>query len=117
MGLYRKRMQIEEAFRDLKSERYGVGLAASQTRKPHRLALLLLIGALALFVLWLVGQVAVHRNLSPQYQANTTTHRRVLSVVYLGQQVIRRAAGGITKTHLLQVITRLPRQLAKLNEG
>ena len=51
MIIYRTRMQIEEAFRDLKSERYGLGLSASQTRVDHRLAVLLLIGALALLVL------------------------------------------------------------------
>jgi hypothetical protein len=52
MIIYLTRMQIEEAFRDLKSERYGLGLSASQTRVvAHRLAVLLLIEALALLVL------------------------------------------------------------------
>jgi hypothetical protein len=47
-----------EAFRDLKSERDGLGFSASQTRVSAPLAILLLIGALARLVLWLVGQIA-----------------------------------------------------------
>ena len=48
-------MQIEEAFRDLKNERYGLSFSATQTCIAEHLAILLLIGAHALFVLWLVA--------------------------------------------------------------
>lgn len=116
MTIYRARMQIEEAFRDLKSERYGLGFSASQTRTPHRLAILLLIGALALFVLWLVGHVAVHRRLQFGYQSNTTKTRAVLSIVYLGRQIMRRASGGITRQSLVHAISRLQRHLATVHE-
>jgi predicted small integral membrane protein len=49
-------MQIEEAFRDLKDARFGVGLSLSHTTQAERLAVLLLIAALAQLALWLGGQ-------------------------------------------------------------
>lgn len=54
---YAKRMQIEEAFRDLKSHRYGMGLEDSQTRNAQRLSVLLLLHALAAFAAWLMALV------------------------------------------------------------
>ena len=56
--LYKARMQIEEAFRDLKNHRYGFSFRDCMSRLPHRLENLLLIGALATLAAWLVGKVA-----------------------------------------------------------
>ena len=53
--LYRTRMQIEESFRDLKCERFGVAFHHSLTRKPERIANLLLLQALASFLVYLVA--------------------------------------------------------------
>ena len=47
VGLYATRMQIEEAFRDIKSARYGLSLEYSGTRQLQRLQVLLLIGSWA----------------------------------------------------------------------
>jgi len=55
VAIYAGRMQIEQTFRDVKNPRWGLGLSDSQTRKPQRLATLLLIGALACYSLWLIG--------------------------------------------------------------
>ncbi len=55
VSIYAGRMQIEQTFRDVKNPRWGLGLTHSQTRKPQRLATLLLIGALACYALWLIG--------------------------------------------------------------
>jgi hypothetical protein len=55
VAIYAGRMQIEQTFRDVKNARWGLGLSASQTRQPQRLATLLLIGALACYALWLIG--------------------------------------------------------------
>lgn len=115
VALYRQRMQIEEAFRDLKSERYGLGFTASQTRGAQRLASLLLIGALALFVLWVIGQAAQQQQLAHHYQANTRKRRQVLSLISLGRQVMRRAASGITQHHFRQAITYLQHQLTPMH--
>jgi hypothetical protein len=107
VALYRQRMQIEEAFRDLKSERYGLGFTASHTRGAVRLANLLLIGALALLVLWWVGQATQQQHWAYHYQTNTRRNRPVLSLIFLGRQVMRRAAGRITQHHLRQAISQI----------
>lgn len=60
VGLYSKRMQIEQTFRDLKCAQWGMGLSNSQTRHPQRLRCLLLIAALLSVILWLIG-LAVRR--------------------------------------------------------
>lgn len=86
--LYATRMQIEESFRDIKSARYGLSLEYSGTRRPGRLQVLLLIGSLAMMLLWLLGRATELTNQHRQYQANTIRHRAVLSTVFLGLQVI-----------------------------
>jgi hypothetical protein len=61
VALYRKRMQIEQTFRDLKNAQWGMGLCTSQTRKPNRLAAMLLIATLLTYALWVIG-LAVREN-------------------------------------------------------
>lgn len=87
--LYRTRMQIEEAFRDIKNQRTGFSLSETRSHSPERLANLLLIGMLATFVVWLIGRMAEEKQLHYQYQANTVKTRRVLSLFYLGCLLIR----------------------------
>jgi hypothetical protein len=89
---YATRMQIEEAFRDLKCARYGLGFELNGSRSRQRLAALLLIAALAFFVLWLIGSPALARGLQWHYQSNTRRTRAVLSVFSLAAQLVRRAA-------------------------
>lgn len=88
---YRKRMQVEEGFRDTKSEYYGLGVERSGSRSAERLQALLLIAALALFSAYLLGKAAQARGLERHYQANTTRTRQILSFVFLGLRVLQRA--------------------------
>lgn len=55
VSLYSKRMQIEQAFRDLKSHRYGCAFEDTLTRTGPRLELLLMIQMLASLAAWLEG--------------------------------------------------------------
>jgi hypothetical protein len=55
VALYTRRMQIELSFRDLKSHRYGSAFKDSLTRSGQRIAILLLVHALANFPGWLAG--------------------------------------------------------------
>ena len=86
--LYRQRMQIEEAFRDVKCPRFGLGLAQHACKNVQRLANLLLIAMLALFVAWLMGRALELTGKHRDYQANTVRHRTVLSTIFLGLRVI-----------------------------
>jgi len=86
---YGARMQIEEAFRDLKCPRYGLSFALNLSRSRERLAALLLIALLTFFVLWLIGRQALAQGLHLQYQSNTRRTRPVLSVFNLACQLVR----------------------------
>ena len=86
--LYRKRMQIEEGFRDTKSQQYGIGLAQAASRSTERYNNLLLIAALALFLMWCIGRVAVQQKYNHRLQANTVRCKTVLSNIYLAMQII-----------------------------
>ncbi|HAC6577038.1 TPA_asm: IS4 family transposase, partial [Salmonella enterica subsp. indica] len=55
MKLYSRRMQIEQNFRDEKSERFGFGLRASYSRSAGRVLVLSLLATLSTIVLWLIG--------------------------------------------------------------
>jgi hypothetical protein len=85
MAIYAQRMQIEEAFRDLKSHRYGAAFEDSLTRKPKRLSVLLLLHALATFAAWMAGNIAQHAALAPRLLPNSSK-RRCDSILRLGRQ-------------------------------
>ena len=87
VSIYSTRMQIEEAFRDTKSIRYGIGFELNLTRSAERLQILLLVAMVATFVLWLLGMAARNSGQHLQYQANTIKERHVLSAIYLGLRV------------------------------
>ena len=86
--IYRQRMSIEEAFRDLKAHRHGFAFRNNLGRNPQRVANLLLIAALASLALWLTGMVALQRRLERGLQANTERRRRVLSIPFIGKRLI-----------------------------
>jgi hypothetical protein len=86
--LYRDRMQIEETFRDAKSDRFGFSMTFARSKSEHRADILLLLLTLAHLVSILAGYVALLFNLDRGYQANTVRHRRVLSLCRLGRLLL-----------------------------
>jgi hypothetical protein len=84
VALYGQRMQIEENFRDGKSMQLGLGLEVSQSRSAPRLHALLLIGTLAAFLLWHIGQLAEAEGLHLRFKA-TTRIARELSIITLAK--------------------------------
>lgn len=108
VAVYKLRMQIEQAFRDLKNHRWGWSLRHCGTRSKSRLELLLLIGAIALLVQQLVGIAAERRGLHRAHQANTIRRRRVLSVFVLGGLVLNGASrDDLTKREIVRAISNL----------
>ena len=79
---------MEEAFRDLKSSRFGLSLEYSKTCHVERLQVLLLLASLALFVLWLMGKAVELTGQHRHYQVNTVRKQTVLSTICIGFQVI-----------------------------
>ena len=86
--LYRTRMYIEEAFRDLKAPRHGFAFRCNMGRQRERVANLLLLGALGMLATWLMGLIAQARGLHRGMQANTERRRRVLSVFFIGTRLL-----------------------------
>ncbi len=89
--LYRLCMQIELGFRDLKTPRNGFSFRENLGSHRERVGVLMLLAALATYVLWLNGLAAQARGLTRTFQANTERRRSVLSVCQLGRGTIRRA--------------------------
>ena len=89
IGLYKTRMQIEESFRDMKSSHRGLSLSESLTRDPHRLSILVLIGTLAAYTLWMLGKLVEATKQDWQYQSSSVKTRRVLSTFSIGCHAIR----------------------------
>jgi len=90
VALYRLRMQIEESFRDLKCERFGCAFKYSLTRQGVRLAMLLLLHALACFVVWLMGQTLSASVAGSRYGGVRSTRARAhYSLLRLGWEALR----------------------------
>lgn len=87
--LYTRRMQIELAFRDLKSHRYGQGFEDSLTRKGARIEVLLLLSTLAAFATWLVGMVCEASGIDT-WLTPFRSKRRLYSVMRLGREALVR---------------------------
>lgn len=96
IDLYSTRMQIEEAFRDLKCPRFGLSLYNNATYKLLRMKILILIGSLVATFAWILGATARRLDLHGQYQANTTRVVNVLSNFFLGIQLFRNQDLGLT---------------------
>ncbi|MGD9592341.1 MAG: IS4 family transposase [Candidatus Berkiella sp.] len=86
---YKKRMQIEEGFRDIKNSRLGFSFEESLTYKPERFEMLLLIAMLAILAVTILGKAGEQSKLQYAYQANTIRNRTVLSLFFLGCQIIK----------------------------
>jgi hypothetical protein len=90
VAIYARRMAIEEVFRDHKSHRFGWGFRDVGSKSAARLAVLLLLAVLATLAATLVGFAIEMAGLHRAFQANTVTHRRVLSWRSLGAYALNR---------------------------
>lgn len=97
VALYAKRMQIEEDFRDMKSHQFGFGLRYSLSNSAKRIEVLLLLAALACLFCWLISLSAKKNNTHLDYQSNSIKTRNVLSVIYLGCQMVRKRENIVFK--------------------
>ena len=89
VNLYARRMQIELAFRDLKSHRYGQGMEDSLTRQGNRLQILLLVSTLASFVSWLAGLGCEATGIA-QWLSPIRSTRKLYSTLRVGREALVR---------------------------
>jgi hypothetical protein len=107
VAVYAQRMQIEESFRDLKSERFGLGFSSGRSTQKDRLSVLLLVACLASFALRLIGEVGKAKQLDFQFQSNTRRSRPVLSVITLALQLIQHGMAAFPLRELGAALERL----------
>ena len=107
-------MQIEEAFRDTKNAKLGISLEFANSRTPERFDILLLIGALIIYILWCIGFAAEQLKYHYSLQANTLKNRRVLSHVYLGREVIDDERYKVDDEVVIWVLNELPNLVIRL---
>ena len=106
IAIYKKRMQIEEAFRDLKNTRNGFGLRHCRSFRVERLNVALLIASLAMLVLWIFGNAAKQKNMHYSYQANTEKRSNVLSAILIGWQVLIRDEVRFKRSELMATLSK-----------
>jgi len=106
VAFYALRMQIEENFRDSQSTPLGMGLEVSQSRSAQRLHALLLIGTLAAFLLWHIGQLAEAEGVHLRFKA-TNRDARELSIIFLAKQLCAQHCITLTGAAILALNKRL----------
>ena len=79
-------MQIEESFRDLKT---GLNFNQSYARKQKQIEVLLLIGTIAQYLLFLLGLTVKLLDKHRRYQANSVKDKRVLSYQFVGLRAVQ----------------------------
>jgi hypothetical protein len=92
--LYKRRMWIEAAFRDLKNRNWGMGMDHVRLTKASRLDRHFIILALAYMLLFAFGAVAEAAGLGDELKANTTDER-VLSLARIGNYFLQTAQVAI----------------------
>jgi hypothetical protein len=105
-AIYRQRMLIETSFRDVKSQRFGMGLNLSlqRTNALIRREILLLIAHVAHCILFIIGWLAWQKRWHLHFQVNSIKYKRIYSLTFLGLQVISQYFGKIRKKDFLQTI-------------
>jgi Transposase DDE domain len=100
VNLYAKRMQIEQNFRDDKSQRYGFSWRFSKSLGVSRMSVLCLIACIATIALWFIGFEGERRNLHYQFQANSLKKRRVLSFIFLAKLILNNYHRKVTLSYI-----------------
>lgn len=97
VGLYKTRMQCEENFRDTKSTAYGLGIAKHCRSSFQRATNLLLIAALAHFLLWLIGCLARARQWDRAVRVTSVACPNAYSNIFLARLVIRHLSNRLPR--------------------
>jgi Transposase DDE domain len=109
--LYARRFTIEETFRDLKDNHFGMGLSATHIGSPDRRDRLLLVAAMAHALLTLLGAAGEACGLDRTLKANTTK-KRTMSLYNQGCYWYR-ALPNMREERLVPLMTAFGEMLSK----
>lgn len=113
VNYYKKRMQIEESFRDLKSTQFGLGARNIRTTSIYRWAILLLLAAIVQVTVWIIGVIGHHSGLQKYFQHNTVKDRKVFSYFFLGQLIADHNKLDVITPHLNNLESIIHEELQK----
>jgi hypothetical protein len=99
-------MQIEENFSDTKSPVFGMGSAIGRSRSALRLQALLLIGALAAYLLWHIGQISEAEGVHRRFKS-TTSEAREISLLTLARLLCEQLDVPLSPQGLSTLLDRL----------
>ena len=88
INLYKKRMQIEESFRDMKSHQFGLSGRDIRTTNIDRWGVKMLLAAIVQIVYWVVGVIGHQQGMQKYFQVNTVKDKKIFSNFTLGQLII-----------------------------
>ena len=86
---YKKRMQIEESFRDVKSHQFGLSARYIRSVSVYRWSIAMLLAAIVQVTLWIIGVIGHHQGMQAYFQVNTVKNKKLFSYFYLGQLIVQ----------------------------
>jgi Transposase DDE domain len=112
--IYKTRMQIEEGFRDSKSATFGLGVCALGRVGAARRAILLLITALAIFLLWMVGTIAATGELARRERVNSSSKSATYSVIFMARLLVKRHRLRLSKKQYNAALAQIARYISEV---
>lgn len=88
ISYYKKRMQIEQNFRDIKNQELGLGLRRNKSKGKNRAEVLYFVAMMLTIILWWIGYCGEMAGQQRKYQANTVKSHRVISFMTLGKLIL-----------------------------
>ena len=111
VAVYKRRMQIEEGFRDVKNVHFGFGLNLHRSRCAKRIEILLLIAVLANSLVFLLGFKARLVGYEQRFQSNSIERKRALSLWRLGVEYLHRYGREEEPASLIEIELALRREM------
>lgn len=107
---YKKRMQIEQNFKDIKNQEVGLGLRQNQSQTVDRITMLWFLACLIIIISWWFGLMLETTNQHWSYQANTVKNKRVRSFIHLARMVYRHEPYLLDWNKFIEIISLLKQQ-------
>lgn len=104
---YKKRMQIEQNFKDIKNRESGLGLRQNRSQTKERMTMLWFLACLIIIISWWVGLMVETTNRHRGYQANTVKNKRVRSFIHLARMVYRHEPELLDWIKFTEIIARV----------
>lgn len=89
VSYYKKRMQIEQNFKDIKNETLGLGLRRNQSLGKTRINMLFFLAVLLIIIAWWFGLMIEVLGKHYSYQANSIKTKRIRSFIHLARMAYR----------------------------